>query len=105
MSGRFQRLPVDLPEVAEETIKFLTTEENYIFNPHEGFEPDTKALEVESAKLNAVYLEASHGFTSGQVPTDEARAQMKSTLDAAGRQEYKAKLQAQLDEYIAANPA
>lgn len=104
-SGRYQRLPVDLPEVAEETIKFLTTEENYIFNPYEGFEADTKALEVDLAKLNAVYLEASHGLTSGQMATDEARAMMKQTLDAAGRQSYKEKLQAQLDAYMAANPA
>jgi putative aldouronate transport system substrate-binding protein len=105
MSGRFQRLPVDLPKEAEETIGFLTNPDNFIFNPHEGFEPDTKALELDIAKLNAVYLEAVHGLASGQLPTDEARAQMKSMLDGAGRQEFKQKLQAQLDEYIAANPA
>jgi ABC-type glycerol-3-phosphate transport system substrate-binding protein len=105
MSGRYQRLPADLPKEAEETIAFLTNPDNFIFNPHEGFEPDTKALELDLAKLNAVYLEASHGLYSGQLPVEEARAQMKSTLDAAGRQEYKATLQAQLDAYIAANPA
>lgn len=105
MSGRFQRLPADLPEVADETIKFLTTEDNFIFNPYATFTADTKELEVDVAKLNAVYLEASHGLNSGQLPTDEARAMMKETLDAAGRQEYKAKLQAQLDAFIAANPA
>jgi hypothetical protein len=105
MSGRFQRLPADLPEVAEETIKFLTTEENYIFNPYEGFTADTKELEVDLAKLNAVYLEATHGFTSGQLTVEESRAQTKKMLDEAGRQTYKEKLQAQLDAYIAANPA
>jgi hypothetical protein len=49
-------------------------------------------------------LEAAHGLNSGQLPVEEARAFMKETLDAAGRQEYKAKLQEQLDAYIAANP-
>ena len=104
MSGRYQRLPADLPKEAEETIAFLTNADNFIFNPHEGFEPDTKALELDMAKLNAVYLEAVHGLASGQLPTDEARAMMKDTLDSAGRQEYKEKLQAQLDAYIEANP-
>lgn len=105
MGGRFQRLPADLPAEAEEAIKFYTTEENWIFNPYEQFEADTKALEVDSAKLNAVYLEAVHGLMSGQMPTDEARAFMKKTLDDAGRQVYKEKLQAQLDEFIRAHSA
>jgi putative aldouronate transport system substrate-binding protein len=104
MSGRFQRLPADLPAVAEETIQFLTTEDNYIFNPFEGFSADTKELELDLAKLNGVYLEATHGWTSGQLPTAESYAQMKKMLDDAGRQEYKAQLQAQLDEFMAANP-
>ncbi len=30
---------------------------------------------------------------------------MKKLLDEAGRQDYKAKLQQQLDDYMAANPA
>ena len=34
-----------------------------------------------------------------------SHAQMKQMLDDAGRQEYKAKLQAQLDAFMAANPA
>jgi len=103
MSGRFQRLPADLPQVAKDAIAFFTTKDNWIFNPYEGFEADTKALEVDTAKLNAVYLEATHGLNSGQVDTAEAQAQMKKMLDDAGRQDYKAKLQAQLDAYIAAN--
>ncbi len=105
MSGRYQRLPLDLPEVAEETIKFLTTEDNYVFNPYESFEADTKVLEVDSAKLNAVYLEAVHGRNSGQLPTAEATQMIKDTLDSAGRQEYKEKLQAQLNDFIAAQKA
>jgi hypothetical protein len=104
MSGRFQRLPADLPAEAEEAIAFFTNADNWIFNPYEQFEADTKALEVDTAKLNAVYLEATHGLNSGQLPVEEARAQMKQILDDAGRQEYKAKLQAQLDEFMAANP-
>ena len=61
-------------------------------------------MEVDSAKLNAVYLEATHGLNSGQLPVAEATAQMKKMLDEAGRQTYKEKLQAQLDAFIAANP-
>ena len=102
ISGRFQRQPADLPPEAEEALAFFTTESNWDFNPYEQFEADTKALEVDAAKLGAVYLEASHGFTTGQLPTEEARAQMKKLLDDAGRQDYKAKLQAQLDEFIKA---
>jgi hypothetical protein len=85
MSGRYQRLPADLPKEAEEGISFYTTADNWIFNPHEGFEADTKALELDTAKLNAVYLEAIHGLMSGQQPVAEARAQMKRMLDEAGR--------------------
>jgi len=103
MSGRFQRLPADLPKEAEEAISFFVTKDNWIFNPYESFEADTKALELDTAKLNAVYLEATHGLNSGQVATAVAQAQMKKMLDDAGRQDYKAKLQAQLDAYIAEN--
>src|SRR3712207_6357438 len=62
MSGRFQRQPADLPPEAEEALQFFTTEENWVFNPYEGFEVDTKAVELEVAKLNAVYDEAAHGL-------------------------------------------
>ncbi len=105
MSGRFQRLPADLPEYAMEAIQFYTTADNWVFTPYEQFEVDTKSVEVDVAKLNAVYLEAVHGLYSGQLPVDEARAQCKQMLDDAGRQEYKAKIQAQLDEFMKANPA
>ena len=100
-SGRFQRQPKDLPANAEEALKFFTTESNWDFNPYEQFEADTKALEVESAKLNAVYLEANHGLATGQEPTADAIKKMKDLLDSAGRQDYKAKLQKQLDDFIA----
>lgn len=103
MSGRYQRQPADLPPEAEEALKFFTTEENWVFNPYEQFEADTKALEVESAKLNAIYDEAVHGLMSGQEPVADAIAKMKKMLDEAGRQEYKAKLQEQIDAFIAAN--
>jgi putative aldouronate transport system substrate-binding protein len=103
VSGRFQRQPKDLPKEAEEALKFFSTIDNWVFNPHERFEPDVKALEVDSAKLNAVYDEAVHGLNTGQVATDEAIAKMKQMLDDAGRQEYKAKLQKQLDDFIATN--
>ncbi len=105
LSGRFQRLPADLPQVALDALTFFTTESNWVFNPYEQFAPDTKALEVDSAKLNAVYLEAVHGLMSGQVATDEAVKQTKQMLDDAGRQTYKEKLQKQLDDYIAAHKA
>jgi putative aldouronate transport system substrate-binding protein len=102
VSGRFQRQPKDLPPEAEEALKFFSAQDNWVFNPHEQFEPDVKALEVESAKLNAVYDEAVHGLNTGQMPTDEAVAKLKQMLNDAGRQEYKAKLQKQLDDFIAA---
>lgn len=103
LSGRFQRQPVDLPKEAEEALKFFSTEENWVFTPYEQFQPDIKALEVEIGKLNAVYDEAVHGLDTGQLPTDEAIAKAKKMLDEAGRQEFKAKLQKQLDDFIAAN--
>ena len=103
LSGRYQRQPVDLPKEAEEAVKFYATEENWIFSPYEQFEPDVKALEVEISKLNAVYDEAVHGLNTGQVVPEDGVAKMKEMLDAAGRQEFKQKLQAQLDAYIAAH--
>jgi len=103
ISGRFQRQPADLPQDAQDALKFFTTESNWVFNPYEGFEADTKALEVDSSKLNGIYDEAVHGFMTGQQATDEAVKAMKKTLDDAGRQTYKEKLQKQLDDYIAAH--
>ncbi|MEZ4866501.1 MAG: substrate-binding domain-containing protein [Caldilineaceae bacterium] len=103
MSGRYQRQPADLPPEAEEALKFFTTEENWVFNPYEAFEADTKALEVDSAKLNAVYDEAVHGLMTGQETVADSVAKMKQMLDDAGRQSYKEQLQAQIDAYIAAN--
>jgi len=103
LSGRFQRQPKELPKEAEDALKFFSTESNWIFNPYEQFEPDIKALEVDSAKLNAVYDEAVHGLNTGQEDPQEAAAKMKKMLDESGRQEYKAKIQKQLDDFIAAN--
>lgn len=99
--GRYQRLAIDLPKEAEEAIKFYSTEENWLFNPYESFEADTKAIEVELATLTAVYAEAAHGLNTGQMPTEEALKKFTQTLDNAGRQQVKEKLQAQLDAYLA----
>lgn len=100
--GRFFRLAKDMPADVEESIKFYSTEANWDFNPYEQFEPDTKALEVELATLSGVWEEASHGLLSGQLPTEEALAMFTKTLDDAGRQTYREKLQKQLDDFIAA---
>jgi len=101
VSGRFQRQPKDLPKEADDALKFFSTADNWVFNPHEQFEPDVKTLEVDSAKLNAVYDEAIHSLNTGQMPTDEAVQKMKKMLDDTGRQTYMAKLQKQLDDFIA----
>ena len=54
---------------------------------------------ILSAKFSEIY------FIGGICKKPhEARAMMKETLDSAGRQENKEKLQAQLDAYIEANP-
>lgn len=103
LSGRFQRQPADLPQSAVDALTFFSTEENWDFVPYEAFQPDIKALEVDISKLNAVYAEAVHGLDTGQVATEEGIAHMKKMLDEAGRQEFKAKLQKQLDDYIAAH--
>ena len=103
LSGRFQRQPIDLPKEAEEALKFYSTESNWAFTPYEAFEPDVKALEIETAKLNAVYDEAVHGMNTGQLPTDEAVAKVKQMLDDNGRQTFREKIQKQLDDYIAAH--
>ena len=105
VSGRFQRQPKDLPKEAEEALKFFSTADNWVFNKYEQFEPDVKALEVDSAKLNAVYEEAVHGLNTGQEPTEDAIKKMKKMLDDSGRQAYKEKLQKQLDDFIAAHKA
>jgi putative aldouronate transport system substrate-binding protein len=103
ISGRFQRQPVDLPKEAEEALKFFSTESNWDFNPYEGFEIDTKAVELETTQLQAVWAEAYHGLATGQIATDAAITKFKKTLDDAGRQQYKEKVQKQLDDYIAAH--
>lgn len=103
LSGRFQRMPKDMPKEAEEAVKFYTTESNFVFNPYEKFEPDLKAIELEVAQVTAVAQEAGHGLGTGQMPTEEALAKYTKTLDDAGRQALKAKVQKQLDDWIAAN--
>jgi putative aldouronate transport system substrate-binding protein len=101
VSGRFQRQPVDLPPAAAEALTFFSTESNWDFNKYEAFQIDRKAVEVELAKLEAVYTEAMHGIYTGQVATDEALQQAKQLLDDAGRQELKQKVQQQLDDFVA----
>jgi putative aldouronate transport system substrate-binding protein len=105
LSGKFQRQPLDLPKEAEEALTFFSTESNWVFNPYEAFEPDVKALEVDTAKLNAVYDEAVHGAVTGQLSADESIKKMKKMLDEAGRPQFMEKLQKQLDDYIAAHKA
>ncbi len=103
VSGRFMRLPVDLPDDAMTEHLWESDESKWDFDPYEAFNVDTKAVETETAQLTAAWAEAYHGFGTGQMPTDEAIAKMKQTLDDAGRQQYKEKVQKQLDDYIAAN--
>jgi putative aldouronate transport system substrate-binding protein len=103
LSGRFQRMPLDLPKEAEEAVAFFTTESNFVFNPYEKFEPDLKPIELDIAQLTAVSQEAAHGLSTGQMPTEEALVKYAQTLDGAGRQALKEKVQKQLDDWIAAN--
>ncbi len=103
LSGKLQRQPADLPQEAKDALAFFTTESNWAFNPYETFQPDTKALEVDSAKLSGVYDEAVHGLNTGQTLVADSTAKMKKMLDDAGRQTYKEKLQKQLSDFIAAH--
>jgi putative aldouronate transport system substrate-binding protein len=105
--AKFRRESVDLPADAIEETRWADTESNFDFDPYESFYPDTTAgdLQTQMAQLQAAWTEGFHGFATGQAPTDEAIATMKQTLDDAGRQEYKAAVQKQLDDYIAAHPA
>jgi putative aldouronate transport system substrate-binding protein len=103
VSGRFMRLPVDLPDEAMAEHLWENDEKAWDFSPYENFNIDTKAVETEMATINAAWAEAYHGLGTGQLPTDEAIAKFKKTLDDAGRQQLKAKIQKQLDDYIAAN--
>ena len=105
LSGSYQRQPADLPKDAQDALTFFSTESNWDFNPYELFEADTKAVEVELTKVNGVFDEAFHGLITGQLATDEAIAKAKKMMDDAGRQDLRAKLQKQLDDYIAAHPA
>jgi len=105
VSGRFQRLPSDLPADALAQVQWENDEKAWDFCPYEGFNIDLKAVEIETAQIQAAWAEAYHGFGTGQMTTDEAIAKMKKTLDDAGRQQYKEKVQKQLDDYIAANKA
>ncbi len=102
--GRFRRLAIDLPKEAEEAIKFYSTADNWVFNPYEAFEVDTKPIEAELAALAAVYNEAAHGLDSGQMPVAEAKAMMSKLMDEAGRQTVKAAIQKQFDDWRVAHP-
>lgn len=104
MGGRFQRMPSDLPQEAKDALAFFTTESNWVFNPYERFQADTKAIETDLAQLSAIWDEATHGLYSGQMPVADAIKKMTTTLDSAGRQQLKDKLQKQFDDWRAANP-
>jgi hypothetical protein len=96
-------LPKDLSPEAEEALAFYTTESNFVFSPFEKFEADLKAVELEVAQLTAVAAEASHGLSTGQMPTEQALAKYTKMMDDSGRQVLKEKIQKQLDDWIAAN--
>jgi hypothetical protein len=85
-------------------LAFFTTESNWVFNPYERFQADTKAIETDLAQLSAIWDEATHGLYSGQMPVADAIKKMTTTLDSAGRQQLKDKLQKQFDDWRAANP-
>jgi putative aldouronate transport system substrate-binding protein len=101
MSGRFQRLAVDIAPEAEAIIKANASEANFVFNPFEGFSLDRKPLEEILTKIGAVRDEAAHGFNSGQIASDAAIAKYKKMMDDAGRQQIKEMVQKQVDEFIA----
>jgi putative aldouronate transport system substrate-binding protein len=101
ISGRFQRLAVDIIPEAEKIITANATESNWVFNPYEGFSVDRKPIESELTKIAAIATEAGHGLYTGQVTTDQAIAKFKKMLDDAGRQKVKEVVQKQMDDYIA----
>jgi putative aldouronate transport system substrate-binding protein len=101
ISGRFQRLAVDISAEAEAIIKANSTEANWVFNPYESFSMDRKPLEETMTKIVAIRDEASQGLASGQLPSDEAIAKYKQMMDDAGRQQLKEMMQKQVDEYLA----
>jgi hypothetical protein len=101
VSGRFQRMAVNIAPEAEAIILACTKEDNYVFNPYEGFSVDREPLEEILTSMVAMQEEAGHGMHSGQLPPDEAIAKYTKMMDDAGRQQVKEILQAQLDEYIA----
>jgi len=101
--GKVQRISIDLPKDAEETLKWLSTADNFRFNPYEGFLPETKPFETQLAQLNAANPEASHALQLGSIDVTEGIKAYKKALDAAGRQQLKAKFQEQLDNWIAKN--
>jgi putative aldouronate transport system substrate-binding protein len=101
MSGRFQRLAVDISPEAEAIIKANSTEENWVFNPYEAFSMDRKPLEETMTKIVAIRDEAAHGMNTGQLTADAAIAKYKKMMDEAGRQELKEMMQKQVDEYLA----
>ena len=101
--GTLERLPEGTPQHAKDTLTFLSTPENFLFNPIEGFDPDIKPVETQHAAYVAAYPEARYPIVSGEMPTDQALANWKQVLDDAGRQVLKAEFQKQLDEWIKAN--
>jgi putative aldouronate transport system substrate-binding protein len=100
ISGRFQRLDVNIIPEAEAIIKANATESNWVFNPYEGFSVDRKPLEESLTKMAAIADEAGHAMNTGQAPAEEAIAKYKKMMDEAGRTQVKEALQKQLDEYI-----
>ena len=102
ISGRFMRLPADLPEDAMTEHLWESDESKWDFDPYEALTSTPKQLSWRPLSFQAAWAEAYHGLGTGQLPTDEAIAKIKKTLDDAGRQQYKEKVQKQLDDYIAA---
>jgi putative aldouronate transport system substrate-binding protein len=103
--GKYRRIHQDLPQSCVDALTFMSTADNWDFsNPIADFVPDTKPVETRVLALQAAYSEAAYAFNLGSTEWDEAVAQYKETLDAAGRQEIKAEFQRQLDAWVAENP-
>jgi hypothetical protein len=101
ISGRFQRLAVNIAPEAEAIIKANAAEENWVFNPFEALSIDRGPLEEAMTKVGAIRDEAGHAMATGQLTAAESIAKYKTMMDEAGRQELRELMQKQIDEYLA----
>jgi putative aldouronate transport system substrate-binding protein len=99
----FVRHPSYADDAYMAEVKALTSLDNFIINPLEGFQFNSKPVETELAQVNAAAEATINQVNCGMVDVEEGLAAFTKAVDEAGRPKVKEELLKQFAEWRAAN--